>query len=254
MTLLQPGEHWEGLSIVGNQRFRSRAGARERSLEEEFFAKAVYAAEMCQRQGWDVNPETMQMVNSDLPSKLLGQLLRTDKFQHALEQRGIPVSSRSGLSPRQIAALTVFMDMSTPATLTQKLRMAGVTKAEWDGWCRQPAFSARLAELSEDATKQNTPTALQRLAQAVDAGAPWAIQFSLAMNKRFDPRAEVTDPMLAVREIFDILDEILDEPTLRAIEERMRAKREGRPMQSEVVRIAVAAPLADTISASESEG
>lgn len=247
-TILQPGEHWQGLEIVKNDKFRSRVRSKAATAEEEFFGKVVYAAEMCQRQGWTISPETLMMVNPDFRAGPLGELLQTDKFQNALHARGVPMSTKSGLSARQLAALTVFMDMSTPATLTQKLRMAGVTKLEWDGWFRQPAFAARLSELAEDATAQNTPTAMQRLAQAVDAGAPWAVQFALAMNKRFDPRAETVDPMIAVREIFDILDEILDDETLRAVEERMRARREGRTVQPVVLRAAVAEPATGTLS------
>ena len=247
MTILQPGQHWEGLDIVNNDSFRSRTKPKPPTLEEEFFSKAIYAAEMCQRQGWAVTPETMQMVNEDLRSAPLSDLLATDKFQNALHARGIPMTTKSGLSPRQLTAIAVYLDMSTPATHTQKLRMAGVTSREWEGWWRQPAFAARMSEMMEDVTRMNTPVAEQRLAQAVDAGAPWAIQFALAMNRRFDPRAETADPTVALREIFDILDEILDADTLHRLDERLRAKREGRPAEVQVVRIAASSPAADTL-------
>lgn len=228
MTILQPGQMWDGLEIVDNPAFmgrRPRPAAPTR--EQQFFDKAIYAAEQAQRQGYGVNPDTMQMINPDLPATLLGDILQSEKFIAALDARGLRLDNKTGLTPTQLACIAIYLDTSTAANLTQKLRMMGATRAQWDGWMRQPLFAERLSVISEERTAGLTPLALQRLEQAVDSGAPWAIQLLLEVNKRHDRRGDTADPMVAIRVIRDVLDEVLDDATLKLVSERINSRLNG---------------------------
>lgn len=218
----QASDLYAGMNVVGNAVFASRTERRRVSAEQRFFDSAVYAAEMCQRQGWAVTSDTLRMVNGELPTKLLADLIESEKFQHALEERGIPLVHSKGLSPEQNAALAVFFDMSTPATLPQKLKMAGVSQSKWNGWLRQAPFLTRYNQLAEDILKGTPALALQRLHQHVDHGNIKAIELTLEMTGRHDRRKEQVDVNALLMGIFGVLDEFVDADTMRMVSDRVK--------------------------------
>lgn len=176
--------------------------------EQELFDRVVYAAERCQRQGLAITVETIGMQNDRLLKKEIVAVFGTDKFAHALEQRGIPLDAMAELNPRQRAAVAIYFDTRQQATHAAKLRAAGVTSAEWQGWMRQPVFSSYFSEMAEDLRQMAAPLAKQRLLELVDAGDLKAIDRVLAWAGEFDVRRVKQDnigPLFAA--IFEILDE-----------------------------------------------
>ena len=228
MTLLEPGQFWSGLEVQNNPAFQARHKSVQAKEAEEFFARAIYAAELAHRQGYPLTVATLRESNNELPKAQLRELMGTDKFVNALADRGIEMRRAKGLSAKQMAMAAIFLDTSNPATLSQKLRMAKVTRAEWDSWMLQAEFADRVSALAEDRVKQLVPLAEVRLEQAVDAGAPWALQFAFALTKRFDPRSEAADPTAAIREIQAALDAVLPQEMLEQVLDYIQARRDGR--------------------------
>lgn len=246
MSIISPGEWMDGVDVRSDPRFTLRLKSLEVSLAEILFSRVMFAAEQANRQGFDISVETIRMQNADLTQTAVSEVLQLDKFHHALAVRGIPLSTKTGLTPRQLAALSVYMDMTTPANHRARLRLAGVTQGEWDGWSRQPAFAARLTEVSEDRLAAATPIALKSVVEQADMGKQWAVELVLEMNRRHDRRQDIPDPSIALRQVFDVLDEILPQDLLDLLREKLEERRSGASVQK-VFQITPAVLPADTI-------
>jgi hypothetical protein len=245
--MISPGEWMDGVEIKVDPRFIMRGKMIVEESGELLFSRVLYAAEMAARQGHDISTETIRMQNPELTYTTVQQVLQLDKFQHALAVRGIPMSSKTGLTPRQLAALSVYMDMTTPANHAQRLQLAGVSQVMWDGWNRQPAFAARMSEVSEERLAAATPVALKAVVEQAEMGKQWAVELVLEMNKRHDRRQDIPDPSIALRQVFDVLDEILPQDLLDLLREKLDERRTGTP-GPQVFRIAPPSPPAATMT------
>jgi hypothetical protein len=207
--LLRPGTYWDGVEVVDNPAFQQlrQTRAPQPSREERLLSSAIYAAEQLHRQSIPVTPETLHDENGDISFAIWRDLYASEKFLSALEQRGIALPSQSGLTPQQLSALAIYMDMSAKMTHPQKLKAAGVTEAQWQGWRRQPLFEAYLAETAEGLLTQSVPVALQRIAEATDAGERWAIELGLEMTRRHDRRDRAIDVSALLLQVFSVLDD-----------------------------------------------
>jgi hypothetical protein len=200
--------------------YRPKAG-------EVVFAAGVFAAEQCQRQGIVVSQDTLCMMSDKLTPASALLLLESDKFQNALDERGILLPENGGLSGQQMHALTIYMDMSVAMSHPQKLRAMGVTDSKWQGWLQQPGFAARISEVSEDRLRSSVPIALQRIHEGVDRGDQKFIELSLEITGRHDRRKETVDVNAILTQIFNVLDEeIPDQETLGRIADRLRRLRD----------------------------
>jgi hypothetical protein len=206
---LQAGSEWDRLNILDNPAFsRVRVGVPPRtSKEERVFNTALYAAMKLAQEGVAVTAETLNGENSEIPKRVYVDLLGNEKFQDALEARGIRTSTVAGLSPHQMSALAIYLDMSTKLTHAQKLKAARVTEYMWRGWMRNPEFAAHLNGLAEGILQDVKPVALQRIAEAVDDGERWAIELGLEITGRHDRRNTNVDVGAILLEVFTALDE-----------------------------------------------
>jgi hypothetical protein len=243
VSMISPGEWMDGVDIKTDPRFASRIRRPGEDPAEILFSKVLYAAETANRQGLDITVETIRMQNAELSHPIVVEVLQLDKFHHSLAVRGIPMSSKTGLTAHQLSALSIYMDMTTPANHRQRLRLAGVTQVVWDGWNRQPAFAARLSEVSEDRLAAATPIALRSVVEQADMGKQWAVELVLEMNRRHDRRQDIPDPTIALRRVFDVLDEILPQDMLDLLREKLDEQRNGAPAQR-VLKIAPPVPPA----------
>jgi hypothetical protein len=222
MSLLQPGQHFEGANIVDNPVFAAPP-RRSVALEERLFAQVVFAAQRAHDAGLTVSVDTVRGFNRDLPQVAVRDVLVSERFAVACEELGIPLSDFPGLSPHQVVALSIYLDTSTPATHSQKLRAAGVSPAQWKGWLRQGEFANRLQQAAGQALYDAVPLAQQRLVEAVDAGARWAIEMSLEMTGVHDRRGDGANLQTILQGIFNVLDEeIVDSAVLDKIGDRIK--------------------------------
>ena len=238
---LQPGEHWDGLKIVGNPVYDRVPVRKKPSKEQVFFSRVVQAASDLQREGIAISPRTVWQFNPSLPEILVAEIFATPAFAAALEERGIPLSPHPGLSPEQMACLLIYMDMTVPMSHAQKIRAAKVTEAQFRGWMRQPEFASRMNQLGGDTLVDAIPIAKQRLAQLVDSGNLPALTLLFEMTGVHDRRKETFDVNGLLMQIFSILDEEVPDV---AILERIADKIKSRLMdQAPVLKISTAPPL-----------
>lgn len=207
MSIVTPGTWDEQAGIVHSPVFATRAPRRLPSAAHRIFSAAIYAAEQADRAGHAITVESMATFNPELPKKVLADLLTTTKFQVALEERGLALPSASGLSPEQLAAAAIYLDMTTPMSHAQKLKAAGITDAKWRGWLRQPKFAQLVSQVSEEALRAAEPVALQRLSQLVDDSNLKAIEMVLEITGRHDRRKETVDVNQLLLAIFTVLDD-----------------------------------------------
>lgn len=187
---------------------------RQATPAERGFSAALVACERLQRQGISIEPDTLAYEIPYLGREDAAELLGSSRFAEALEQRGISLHPMQDLSPRQSAAIAIYLDMSTTATHAQKLKMAGVTEATWRGWLRQPKFSSYLSTVSDDLLAATVPVAKQRIAQGVDAGDIKFIDMALRLTGN-NPDADV-NVHAALMAIFEILDQEVRDPQVLA--------------------------------------
>ena len=238
---LQPGEHWEGLKIVGNPVY-NRVPVRTRLTKEQiFFGRVVQAASDLHREGVAITARTVWQFNPTLPEILVAEVFATLAFAAALEEQGIPLSPHPGLSPEQMACLLIYMDMTVPMTHAQKLRACKVTEGQFRGWMRQGEFANRMNQLGGDVLVDAIPIAKQRLGQLVDAGNLPAMTLLFEMTGVHDRRKETFDINGLLMQIFSILDEeVTDVTTLERIADKIKSRLMD---QAPVLKISASPPL-----------
>lgn len=210
---------------MANPRFAARTSPKKASREAELFARVLYAATRAHEAGMAVTVDAVRQFNRELPKLVVADVLSTEKFKRAAEQRGIRLSGDPDLSAEQLAALAIYLDTSAAATHSQKLRAMGVSSAKWQGWMRQPAFAQRLGDLAGALMRDAIPVAMQRIAEGVDKGDKWAIEMSMEITGVHDRRGDATDARKILMDVFTVLDEMVDDPAiLAAIGEKVRAR------------------------------
>lgn len=187
---------------------------RQASPAERGFSLALAACERLQRQGISIEPDTLASEIPYLGRNDAAELLGSTRFAEALEQRGVSLHPMQDISPRQAAAIAIYMDMSTTATHAQKLKAAGVGEQVWRGWMRQPKFAAYLSTVSDELLASSVPVAKQRIAQGVDAGDIKFIDLLLRLTGN-NPDADV-NVHAALMAIFEILDQEVRDPQVMA--------------------------------------
>lgn len=213
--LLAPGEYWDGVSVVKNPLFDLAVKAPKPTREEEFFTRAVAAAEAAWNQGHAISPQTLRMQDPALPARLLGPVLELELFQQALAERGIQATI-NGLTPQQLSTLNMYFSVELPTGTShaERLRAAGTTVQQWKGWMRSPRFAERVQQLSEHGMRDALPIAMQRLAEKADQGERWAVEMVLEVTGRHDRREKSVDLRDVLQKIFTILDEEVSDPAI----------------------------------------
>lgn len=187
---------------------------RQGTPAERGFAAAVIACERLQRQGISIGPDTLAYEIPVLSSADAAELLGSARFAAALDERGISLHPMQDLSPRQAAAIAIYLDTTTMMTHAQKLKAAGVSESVWRGWLRQPKFSSYLSTVADEVLAATVPVAKQRIAQGVDAGDIKFIDLALRLTGN-NPDADV-NVHAALMAIFEILDQEVHDPSVLA--------------------------------------
>lgn len=233
---------------LGGAEPRTRRGPaplrRAVGVSEWLFSSALLAAERLQRNGLVINESTIRSEVPHANQEKLSTLMASQQWAMALEDRGIASSSSSALSPDQLAALSIYMDMEVSRTHREKLRAAGVPSVKWQGWLRQPEFARQLQDLSNEVLQQSVPIAKQRVAEGVDKGDIKFIEMALQLTGN-DPKQQY-DVQSILMQVFSIIDEEVRDPDILARiggkVQSMMAGGQGMEMKRQIVTLAGAAP------------
>ena len=137
------------------------------------------------------------------------EYLQTEEYLMKMAQLGIALDvSDDGLTPKQIAYLTLLSDITNTTPPAQKARKVGATWLEIQAWQFNPAFRAAYAKLGGDAVKAAIPLAELALASRMAHGDQKSIEFGFAMTGHFDP---AKNKQIDAQKLFAILLEIIED-------------------------------------------
>lgn len=146
-------------------------------------------------------------------------IMGTSAFRQACQARGISISSKPGLTSEQEYALSILLDPTAGRSLSQRLRKAGISKAKYDAWKRNPVFRGHLANMGQRILKDYEDDMMVTLAGSATEGDLNAIKFAFEVSGRHDPNARsVMDArQLMVQFVEIVKTHVKDPETLAAI-------------------------------------
>ena len=207
---------------------RRKAPARAQAL----FDRVLFAATQAHREGLGVSVASIRAMNPDLAESVVAATLSSPRMQHALADRGMRLASANVLDGRQLDAVAIVYGSPSGMSFARRLAAAGVSRAEWDGWMREPVFSRYVSDLAEDRLLSAVPVAVANLANLAEDGSPVAIDRVLEIAGRHDRRQSGGDFSALLQGLLLILDdEVRDSGTLQRIGTRLRqlVQAQGNP-------------------------
>lgn len=165
--------------------------ARPKASKEQKLYEAVLAAAIAaDRQGLFLEMQTLLDQDPALRAEDVELIFPSERFQNALEKRGIKTTKNPNLTLRQEAFLQQYLNplnLLTPQVLAKRMK---ISLTELDGWMRQKEFGAALSSKAEENLRKYIPIADQALGQLVQQGDMKAITFLNQLTGRFDPNAK----------------------------------------------------------------
>lgn len=128
----------------------------------------------------------------------LAHLKANPLFKASLESRGIVVNydldselkNVTKLTPRQMAAASVMMNLVDRRSNEKKLRDIGVSTEEWTNWLQDVHFAEYLRERSEVMIANSTHEAHLGLMRGVAQGNTASIKLYYELTGRYNPNEE----------------------------------------------------------------
>lgn len=151
------------------------------------------------------------------------EALKSPLVRQSLEARGInwnPVSKTDRLTPEQIAAITLLIDISDRRNIKEKLASLGLTYSRFYGWKKQPHFMEAYREASEKLYAETLPEVHKSVIQEAVNGSYQHQKLMLAISGRWDEKkqAEEMNVKYVLMRVLEILQiHVRDPETLQAI-------------------------------------
>lgn len=231
-------------------------------VSKEFFDNLINACWYLSLKKVPITPGDIQRVLPEVfePSPLvfsqLQAALSSEKVRLALLARGIDPSrtQASGLTPDMTMAIRALTDPSSNLTLKQRLRGAGVTWAQYQGWMDYGPFRESLMAASETGLKSAIAIGNTRLIENVDKADLKSIQYLNELTGYFTPgKQQNLDAQQALRDVMTIvLKRVTDPETLLALAGDFRIMQERLSMGSAIEEGAPASPSQGVLSFGES--
>jgi hypothetical protein len=159
----------------------------------------------------------MGTIDADIISKYLADP-NTDTV---LTELGVTSPNSTGLSEKQLLALSMLSSFSDSRSLSAKLKSIGIKDWEFNNWLGYPKFQTAYRRITEDLLSEVQPvinTSLVQLATGLTSkdGKPdlAAIKYLNEVNGRWDPASrQVLDMRQFMTKVVDILtQELADDP------------------------------------------
>lgn len=145
-------------------------------------------------------------------------VLESAMGRRALADRGLQLSGEQELTYEMVATIRAMLD-PRPLSHAQRLRLAGVTASEYQGFLTYPRFRQTLQESTEVALKGGIAQANARLVQQVEKGDLKAIQYLHQLTGYWDPNKQQTlDVQQVIQEVMSVVfKRVTDPDTLMGI-------------------------------------
>lgn len=203
-------------------------------VSRDFFVNAVNAAWVLHLRGESISAARIQaslpnvFSEKDLP--LLDSVVLSEKFRLAMLSRGIEPGRdvADGLSAEMVACIRALTGPEEGLTVRQRLRGAGVTWEQYQGWLNFGPFREALTKSSERGLRSSVAIANAKLLENVDAGDLKAIQYVHELTGYFTPgKQQQLDAQQMVRDVMSVvLRRVTDADTLMALASDFRVLQE----------------------------
>lgn len=149
-------------------------------------------------------------------SKAVSAVLKTEEFAEALKLRGISFIPADGLSPQQSAVLNILENFSDGRSITAKLKDAGVSRTQFNGWLKDPLFYKLYDDRVESHLRTAHLPALSTIMAAAENGDVKAAERILEINGRYNPQnAELQNARVVVSAIVDAIQKHVPDPEVQ---------------------------------------
>lgn len=160
-------------------------------------------------------------------------LVENPEFIKSMESRGIPIGQTS-LTAKQMAAVSVMLNLVDRRSDEKKLRDLGISTEEWSTWMLNNNFAKYVKDRSEALVAANLHEAHMGLMRGVRQGNTSAISLYYKLTGRYDPDQEnqVNVRMLIGKILESIQKHVRDPETLNklAVEMSQLAIEAGTPV------------------------
>ncbi|MFM5968906.1 MAG: hypothetical protein ACKOQ8_07725 [Micrococcales bacterium] len=203
----------------------------KKSKEQKLYEAVLAAAIAADRQGLFLEVQTILDQDPALRAEDVELIFPSERFQNAMEKRGIKTTKNPNLTLRQETFLQAYLNplnLLTPQVLAKRMK---ISLTELDGWMRQKAFGEAMSAKAEDNLRKYIPIADQALGQLVQSGDMKAITFLNQLTGRFDPNArsgsiDIPAMLMQVQDI--ILRHVTDAAVKRNIARELIALASGQ--------------------------
>lgn len=187
--MVQIGTSAAEIQVIGRADGSVRPIAVPTGVTKGVFYKVVSAYDALFRAG-GMRPDVrdVQRVLPKVSNKTISAVLLTSEFADAMELRGVGFAAENGLSPQQAAVLNVLENFSDGRSVTAKLRDAGVSRTQFNGWMKDPLFRDLYEKRIESHLKDAHLGALSTLISASENGDTRAAEKVLEINGRYSPQ------------------------------------------------------------------
>ena len=151
--------------------------------------------------------------------KVISAVMMTPEFAEAMTLRGVGFSSEQGLTPQQSAVLNILENFSDARSLTAKLKDAGVSRTQFNGWLNDPLFRDFYERRIESHLKIAHASALSTIITNAENGDQRAAEKVLEINGRYNPQnAELQSARAVVQALVEAIQQHVKDPdTVQAI-------------------------------------
>lgn len=118
------------------------------------------------------------------------KIMASKGFRDACEVRGIAMTMRPGMTPKQDAALNIILDPSQSISLKERLRRARVPMAQYRAWMKQPQFRAYVEGLAGGMLKDFEADMMTSLVGLAVEGDREAIKYAFEMSGKHNPKQQ----------------------------------------------------------------
>lgn len=188
---------------------------------ELLLLRCVTAAQTVHRRGQQVTAELLHRADPAIPTSQAALVIRTVRFRDAMRELGVE-PEQQGVTPEQQAFLaTFFAPEMWQRPESTRLRAAGVTQRQLQGWQRQPAFALEFEQWQEEIFSSAKASAQTALLAAVDEQKAWAVKLVLAKTHFYDPAGQAAEMHQLLGVLLSILDDELRGPQFAGVMKRI---------------------------------
>lgn len=133
------------------------------------------------------------------------QFLGTEEYVMLMAERGIVIEAPVGLSPEQIALITILSNTTSRETIRTRLKRAGVSYPTYTAWRRQRAFTEALTAATGAAMENAISNADIQLAVMAQNGDLPAIKYFNELMGRAPDDKKAVDAMAFAKLMLEVV-------------------------------------------------